>query len=242
MATRNDIVKQAQEWLGRKESNGTHKLIIDTYNSHKPLARGYKVKYTNEWCATFVSAVAIKCGATGILPTECSCSKMIELHKALGTWVEDDSYTPSAGDLLLYDWDDSGKGENKGNPEHIGIVEKVSGGTITVIEGNKQEAVARRTIQVNGRYIRGFIVPKYATETKQTAVKVMVELQQLSKGATGAQVKTLQRLLNALGYSCGNVDGSYGAKTETAVKEYQKPKGLAQDGIVGAKTWNALLK
>ena len=59
-------------------------MIIDTYNSHKPLARGYAMKYTDAWCATFVSAVSIKCGLTDILPTECSCGEMIALFKKLG--------------------------------------------------------------------------------------------------------------------------------------------------------------
>lgn len=43
----------------------------------------------------------------------------------------------------------------------MGIVEKVSGTSITVIEGNYSDSVKRRTISVNGRYIRGYGVPKY---------------------------------------------------------------------------------
>ena len=66
------VVDKANSYLGCKESNGSHKKIIDLYNSHKPLARGYAVKYTDEWCATFVSAVSIACGMTDIMPTECS--------------------------------------------------------------------------------------------------------------------------------------------------------------------------
>ena len=159
--SRNAVVKQAQSWIGCKESDGSHKKIIDVYNSHKPLARGYKVKYTDSWCAAFVSAVSIKCGYTAIIPTECSCPQMIELFKDLGEWVENDAYKPSAGDIILYDWNDSGSGDNTGTPDHIGIVEKVSGNTITIIEGNKGDAVARRTIQVNGVTIRGYGVPKY---------------------------------------------------------------------------------
>lgn len=158
---RNNIVKQAQAWIGCKEADESHKKIIDLYNNHKPLARGYKVKYTDSWCAVFVSAVAIKCGYTAIIPTECSCPQMIELFKELGEWVENDAYKPSAGDIILYDWNDSGAGDNTGTPDHIGIVEKVSGNTITVIEGNKGDAVARREIQVNGVTIRGYAVPKY---------------------------------------------------------------------------------
>ena len=159
---RNDIVKQAEAWIGCKESNGSHKKIINIYNAHKPLARGYKVQYTDAWCATFVSAVAIECGATNIIPTECSCPQQIELFKKLGSWVESDSYKPSAGDIIYYDWADSGKGDNKGVSDHVGIVQKVSGNTIYVIEGNYKDSVGVRKLEVNGRYIRGYGVPKYA--------------------------------------------------------------------------------
>lgn len=43
----NTILDIARGWIGRKESNGSHHEIIDVYNNHKPLARGYKVKYTD---------------------------------------------------------------------------------------------------------------------------------------------------------------------------------------------------
>ena len=68
--TASAALAQAREWIGRNEADGTHKGIIDVYNGHTPLARGYRVKYTDAWCATFVSAVAIKCGLTEIIPTE----------------------------------------------------------------------------------------------------------------------------------------------------------------------------
>ena len=158
---RNNVVKQAQAWVGLKESDGTHMKIVNVYNGHKPLARGYKLKSTDSWCAAFVSAVSIECGCTGIIPTEVSCPQMIELFKKLGEWQENDAYKPSPGDVVFYDWDDSGYGDNKGVSDHVGVVEKVSGNKITVIEGNKNNAVGRRTLEVNGRYIRGYGVPKY---------------------------------------------------------------------------------
>ncbi len=157
----NTILDIARGWIGRKESNGTHKEIIDVYNAHKPLARGYKVKYTDSWCATFVSACSIKAGYTEIIPTECSCNQMINGFKKIGRWCEDDSHVPSTGDIIFYDWQDNGVGDNKGSSDHVGIVEKVEGNTITVIEGNKNDSVARRTIKVNGKYIRGYGLPKY---------------------------------------------------------------------------------
>ena len=167
--TANTILDVARGWLGCKESNGSHKKIIDLYNNHKPLARGYKVKYTDSWCATFVSACAIKCGYTDIIPTECSCNQMINGFKKIGRWCEDDSHVPSPGDVIFYDWQDSGKGDNKGSSDHVGIVEKVEGSTITVIEGNKNDAVGRRKLQVNGRYIRGYGLPKYDAKVTNTS-------------------------------------------------------------------------
>lgn len=166
------VVAQAQAWLGLKESDGSFKKIIDIYNSHPPLARGYKLKYTDAWCAGFVSAVAITLGYTDIIPTEVSCTKMIELFKKLGCWVEDESATPKPGWIPFYDWDDNGKGDNTGSPDHVGIVEKVVNGEITVIEGNYSNAVKRRTLSVNGRYIRGYGVPKYDAETASGASDV----------------------------------------------------------------------
>lgn len=158
------VVEQAKAWIGKKESDGTHKAIIDLYNAHTPLARSYKVKYTDSWCATFVSAVAIKLGYTKIIPTECSCQKMIDLFKIMGCWIENENRTPKAGDIIFYDWQDSGSGDSKGWSDHVGIVEKVSLGRITVIEGNYNDSVKRRTIAVNGKYIRGYGVPRYDAE------------------------------------------------------------------------------
>ncbi len=241
------VVEQAIAWLGFNEADGTHKKIIDVYNSHKPLARGYAVKYTDAWCATFVSAVAIKLGYTDIIPTECSCTRMIELFKKLGAWVENENRTPNPGDIIFYDWEDSGIGDNKGGSDHVGIVEKVSGGNITVIEGNYSNSVKRRALAVNGRYIRGYAVPKYDKETETASggeATVTVRLSMLKKGAKGEQVKTLQRLLIALGYDLGEygADGDFGSATDKAVRAFQKDRNLEADGIVGQNTWNELLK
>ena len=199
------VVEQAKAWLGKKESNGSHKEIIDVYNSHKPLARGYAVKYTDEWCATFVSAVAIKLGYTDIIPTECSCTRMIELLKKLGAWDENDARVPRPGDIIFYDWNDDGKGDNKRNPSHVGIVEDVTSKSITVIEGNYSEAVKRRTIAINSKYIRGFGVPKYDAEQKQaSAKKPDVIYQVYAGGKWWSEIKNYNTI-NSNGYA-----GSFG--------------------------------
>lgn len=183
---RQKVVDTAKKYLGYKESNGSHKKIIDIYNGYKPLAQGYKVRYKDEWCATTVSAISILCGLTDIMPTECSCNRMIELYKKLGRWKESDSYVPSIGDIIMYDWQDNGKGDNKGYPDHVGIVTNVSGNTITVIEGNKNNAVGYRTLKVNGKNIRGYCLPDYASKASKTNSDVSVDVAKLfSKSIVG---------------------------------------------------------
>lgn len=243
---RNLVVKTAEKYMGCKESDGTHKPIIDLYNSHKPLARGYAVTYTDPWCATYVSAVAVECGLTAIIPTECSCDRMIALFKELGAWVESDSYSPKIGDIIFYDWDDSGKGDNTGSADHVGIVQSINAGDMTIIEGNISNKVGTRAIAVNGKHIRGFGVPDYgsvaspggnATQTNE------MKLPTLSKGSKGETVKAMQILLIGRGYSCGSygADGDFGSATDSAVRKYQKANGLTVDGYCGPKTWAKLL-
>lgn len=165
MGSRQAMIAKMQSWIGKNEVDGSFREIIDIYNSHTPRARGYKLQYSDEWCAGTVSAAAIATGNTNAVPLEVSCHYMIEGAKAKGIWVENDSYVPQGGDIILYDWQDSGIGDNTGNPDHVGVVEYTSGGIIHVIEGNNGEKVARRELSVNGRYIRGFIVPKYSNNT-----------------------------------------------------------------------------
>ena len=210
---RQKAVSTAQAWLGCKESNGTHKPIIDLYNSVKPLPRGYTVKYTDAWCATFVSAAGIAAGLSGIIYRECGCGAMIELYKATGRWQECDGYVPDIGDVIFYDWEDTGKGDNTGYPDHVGMVCGVSGNMIRVIEGNKNNAVGYRDIPVNGRYIRGYGLPDYAsiaaaepekTPDKKTVAEIANEVY-AGKWGNGADRKTR---LEAAGYNYSEVQAA----------------------------------
>lgn len=164
---RQSVVDVMRGWLGWTEANGKFRRIIDLYNTQNPLPRRYPVKYNDEWCAATVTAAGMAAGLQDIIYGECGCSKMIALYEARGLWVEDDAYIPSPGDIIMYDWDDSGLGDNRGNPDHVGVVEQVVGGTITIIEGNKGGAVARRKLAVNGRYIRGYCTPDYAGKAEE---------------------------------------------------------------------------
>ena len=63
----------------------------------------------------------------------------------------------------------------------------------------------------------------------------------LRTGSRGDAVRKLQEMLNAKGYTCGNVDGIFGSKTKAAVLAFQKANGLGADGIVGPLTWGKLV-
>jgi len=168
---RQSLVRAAQAWYGCRESDGSHRKIIDLYNAHKPLARNYRVRYTDAWCATFVSAAAIAANLTDILPTECGCDRQIALFKNMGRWQENDAYVPRPGDVIYYDWNDNGAGDCTGASDHVGIVTACDGKTVTVIEGNIANAVGYRKIAVNGRYIRGYGVPDYAGKADKSVNK-----------------------------------------------------------------------
>lgn len=164
---RQDFVDTAITWLGCKESDGSHKPIIDIYNAHEPLAQNYLVKYDDSWCATFVSAVAIQCGLTDIIPTECGCQRQIVLFQSLDRWEEDDDYLPAVGDIIYYS--SSGASflhDNTGWSDHVGIVVSVYGKTIKVIEGNHNNKVGYRYILAGDSKIRGYGLPDYTSKCK----------------------------------------------------------------------------
>lgn len=167
--SRQKLVDLANSWIGKKESDGSYKSIIDTYNtlSASQLPRKVRMQYDWAWCACTWSALAVKLGYTAIMPIEISCYYLVEAAKKMGIWQEKDSYVPKPGDAILYDWQDSGVGDNTGSPDHVGTVVEVneSAGYIVVVEGNYSDSVKKRTISINGRYIRGFITPQYTDDT-----------------------------------------------------------------------------
>ena len=191
--TRQDIVDQVCSWEGWSEANGKHKLIVDIYNYYLPTAvqtgtLNYKVTYSDAWCNTASSAAYIQAGCPELIPIECGCPRSIALAKKMGIWQEADDYVPNLVDLVLYDWQDSGSGDNHGTPDHIGIVISVdkAAGTFVVMEGNMGNGVVgRRTMKINGRYIRGFICPRFP---EKTPAKAETKTNTTAKAAGGYEI------------------------------------------------------
>ena len=188
--TANDVLDVARGWLGYSEANGKYHEILNLYNNHKPLARNYKIKTSDAWCDCFVSACAIKAGAVDLIGTEVGCEKHIEIFKKKGIWIEDGKIKPQVGDIILFNWDDATQ-DNDGFADHIGFVEQQYGNTIVCIEGNYNNAVGRRTINVGWGYIRGYARPKYSgvgtASSTTTAKKKTVEqiAKEVIQGAWG---------------------------------------------------------
>lgn len=194
--SRNSFVATAVSYLGVKEGSAKHHEIIDIFNASKLCPR-WKAQYTDAWCAEFVSAMAIKAGLSDIIPVECSCYYMTRLAQQRGIWVENDAYVPKTGDIIMYDWDDSGSGDNTNSPDHVGIVVSVSGNSIKVIEGNCSNQVKYRTIKVNGKYIRGYIVPKFPAE--DNIAPSSPDIEQLAKDVIAGKYGNGQARKEALG-------------------------------------------
>jgi len=60
------------------------------------------------------------------------------------------------------------------------------------------------------------------------------------RGDRGSEVRRLQQRLSNLGYLNGKVDGSYGAKTEQAVRAFQQKNGISASGVATMFTQAAL--
>lgn len=84
----------------------------------------------------------------------------------------------------------------------------------------------------------GIVIVSRKPAVKKVDMRVTgTNMATLKRGAKGQQVKVLQKLLGGL-----PVGGAFGAKTESAVKAYQKKHGLKVDGVAGPNTWAKLLK
>lgn len=161
---RNKIIKVGKSYIGSAKGSKNHSELVSIFNSVKP--DGYTLKISDAWCAGGLSAFAIQAFGKGVaktyFPLSAGCPMMITKAKKLGIWVEADNRVPVIADWILYDWDDSGKGDNTGSPDHVGMVVEVNGSTIKVLECNHHNSVGYREIKVNGRYIRGYVSPNYA--------------------------------------------------------------------------------
>lgn len=207
------------------------------------------------WCCTFVTDIHLKCfGAANARKMLCypvkskgyNCEHVANYYKAAGRW----SKTPQVGAQIIFS-------SKKYVHAHTGIVVGVTDTTVTTVEGNTNPttgvvsnggSVCKKEYPRNYAWILGYGMPLYdgveIPKEETEDVFVSPKLRQLKKGVKdGSDVKALQTLLIAGGYSCGarGADRSFGSATDAAVRKYQSDNGLTADGVVGVVTWGKLL-
>lgn len=256
------ILDLAQSEIGYKEKRSNAQLDDKTANA----GSGNWTKYARDldgvtnfyngakngfaWCDIFVDWLFYHSfGAQVAMGMLCQpqrsagagCLYSVQYYKNAGRWTNN----PAPGEQIFFTY-------ASGEVSHTGIVEKVIGNQVVVIEGNASDQVMRRTYAINDNHIYGYGIPRwsYATGTSSSpsstseAAAPSSGSTVLKYGSTGAQVKKLQENLMKLGYSCGKygADGDFGNDTLTAVKAFQKANNLTQDGVVGPLTQAAIEK
>lgn len=237
-------LNEAQKWIGV---------------SGRPnrFTREYAERHGNEylsvaWCDIFQTYVARHAPALSMLPrgdrayTPWHVADFGAVGRAYaGTSANVIKYA-KPGSVIFFDW----KGSNSSAAvDHVGYVVKNPGdGRLITCEGNTSDMVALR---VRGPDVIAVIgVPAYVNEPVKptTPSKPMGKAWPYKPGVfmrkgwiNSAGVKLVQQVLNRLGYlPLLTADGDFGAKTEAAVRWYQKRSKLTVDGIVGPMTWNRM--
>lgn len=224
------------------------------------------------WCDVFVdwcfvqaygleNALSLTCQPTNASRNYgAGCKWSRSYYKSKGKLHTSD---PQPGDQIFF------YSKDKSSISHTGLVYKVDDKKVYTVEGNTSGAsgvisngggVCKKSYSLTYARLAGYGRPDYGDATVKPDVipeaapapsapatsgggkTVMIELTTLRVGSQGAEVKTLQRLLTAMGYPCGAADGIFGSNTLAAVKSFQRAKKLTVDGVVGKDTWTALLK
>ena len=101
----------------------------------------------------------------------------------------------------------------------------------------KQTGLRKETVRL--RIERTIVITPTNNQKEKSTNKQNKRMQTIRLNSTGAEVATLQQLLNEWGYPIA-IDGVFGQKTHVAVCRFQQSQHLAADGCVGQKTWQAL--
>ena len=244
MNTVDYIIETAKSYLGITEKSSKHQEIIRLYNEGKPESE-YTMTLSDPWCAAFVGAIFVKVGMKDSLPVSASCDRMIVKFQEMGRFHFKKGYTPQKGDIIFYNWD-------KDNiSDHTGIVIQNKFGSLTVIEGNKNDTVGYRNVGNDSSVILGYGTPDYNVHLEPTPVipsnpydslsyldrNAINSIPILSKGSKGIWVKILQTCLTVFFGSDLEIDGKFGDITKKEVMEWQTNQALEVDGIVGKNTW-----
>lgn len=194
---REKYLSQARMYMGAVGGSDQIYSLYDLYNNNLPAnvqkwgTRNTKMLRTyTEYCALFVSAIAIQAGLTSVVPVEIGVTEIINIAKKNGIWQPaGNAYGPQPADLIIFDW--TKNGVRDGYPDHIGLIERVDDKYYYTIEGNmtapnSTHTVWRRVIEKKDPQIVGVISPLYCTIATTPAKPVVDDTAALQN-----EIKTL---------------------------------------------------
>lgn len=187
------------------------------------------------WCDAFISYCAAESGNAKAVGEFAYTPSHAAWFKKKGQWHSGKAGI-RPGDIVFFDWSGT---RSISNIDHVGLVEKVVGGTVYTIEGNISDHCMRKARDAT--YIVGYGRPAYGQDKPIVDSKMRFPLQ-FKEGSTGKYVEVIQRRLNFLINAKLDVDGEFGPATKTAVNKWKKSKKWPADGIVGVGTWDSFWK
>lgn len=223
-------------------------------------------KQSFPWCDVFydylfVKTFGEKLGREMLCQPEKSmgagCLYSAQYYKDAGRWHRT---SPNPGDQIFFSY-------SSGEYSHTGIVEEVNGNSVTTIEGNTSDQVARKTYSINDFGIVGYGTPNWklaedfvvvehgqiinsSEKQKEQPKPVVLEKKENHSWRPGilkaedrynVNVVTLQSLLTARNFPCGEIDGYFGPLTEVAVNHAKRYYDMERDGVVDYPLWIKLL-
>ena len=155
MLARQTAVQKAISMKGQRDD------VVDVYNTYLPHPRGYKVKYSDQLCATYVSAIFISLSWTDLVPPECGARQLYRNMEAIGCASSDVRRVPSPGDLIFFGQNSTPNGIN-----HVGIVVDITQGNKRIVyyDISTSGRVAQHYCPVGYAWICGFGMPDYASK------------------------------------------------------------------------------
>lgn len=237
------VVEYALSQVGYEEPNhdNGNKYSADIDENYPDWYNGKKNYY--DWCTCFVDDCFLQCYGL-----ETARKMLYRPKKSLGAgciyavryYKNANAFgnTPKIGAVIYF--------QRGGEASHTGIVVSFTDTTVTTVEGNAGRGnwfVVKNTYNRNSSYIYGYGYPGYNEEPAPQPTPVpggddmkFNELPVLyynrSKIKKGTAVRMLQSVVIP-----EEIDGSFGPRTDAAVRSFQKAQGITVDGTVGPITW-----
>lgn len=199
------------------------------------------------WCDVFYDWLFVKCFGPELgrqmlcqplNSAGAGCLYSVQYYKQYGRWA---TGTPEPGDQIFFSY-------APGEYSHTGLVESVSGGVVTTIEGNTSDSVGRRSYAVGSSTIAGYGRPRWELAANTNPTDISFDSgtgseRVLKLGRKGDDVMQLQKDLLKMGYDVGpdGADGDFGDNTRKAVMKFQQEHHIEPvDGEVGNDTRKVL--